>query len=164
VSKLKKVIDALVLVRCPAPENKEDPVDLSPVSYVDVIEALEGANIKDLDVLNEFRKLIVAEIAFGAINTLEGGPANAANTLRYEGISVLVRLYRDVLEAISVLRRNEHDEQGAAKEPGEAPDGPVPGGGEDQPEDPGGDGDAGDLGGGGGGQAAGEEEEEDLDG
>ena len=129
MSLLNKVIDALVLSRCPLPENKDEPPDYSAVTYTDVVEALEGAGVRDGDVMEEFRKMLIAEIAFGISNTMRGGPANPLNTLRYEGISALVGLYRDVLGALSDLRAHPPPEthgrtQDLEEEPEEATQGP----------------------------------------
>lgn len=120
MSRLNKVIDALVLSRCPLPENKDEPLDYSAVTYTDVVEALEGAGVRDEGVLEEFRKLLIAEIAFGISNTMRGGPANPVNTLRYEGITALVGLYRDVLGALADLRAHPLPEvRGRVQDPAE---------------------------------------------
>lgn len=88
------------------PDTNE--IDISKITYVDAIEAFQAAGLSEPEIFQDARDLIMAEMAFGISQRLrDGGPANQENTLRYEGLTALLKLWREVVACQADLEEEE---------------------------------------------------------
>jgi len=96
-SKLVKVVSAF-LERDHLKNPETNEIDPTKITYRDIIEVFSGAGIREEDIFTEIRDTISAELAYGLSLVLrEGGPTNADNTLRYEGVTAALKLWREVV-------------------------------------------------------------------
>jgi hypothetical protein len=86
-------------------ENGEGIVDGSQISYKEILEILSETRIREIEIFQNLRDLIVSEIAYGlGMHLGESGPERPEHTLQYEGVTALVQLFNEVLKVQKRLR------------------------------------------------------------
>ena len=94
-----------------------DEVDLTKITYRDTIEAFASAQVEESHVFSDVRDLVLAEIGFGIANILDkGGPTNPENTLHYEGITALLKLWRETVACQTDLDREQRRDRKRLRE------------------------------------------------
>ena len=114
-----KLVQALVKLledkRFKKPDS--DEIDPTKITYVAAIEAFTKSGITEEDVLSDIRSLALAEISFGVATILNGGgPVNPGNTLRYEGIAAILKLWRETVACQADLEEEQRRERERLRE------------------------------------------------
>jgi len=98
-----------------------DEIDLTKVTYLDAIEVFTSSGVTAENVISDVRDMALAEISFGIATIMNGGgPANPENTLRYEGVTALLKLWRETMACQADLEMEESRERDRLREGSES--------------------------------------------
>ncbi len=108
MTKMLQTISNLVA----ATRDTEEKLHPEKLTYVRIVEALEGSGVSERDILSDLRKVLLVDLAIGTHRVLDGGgPGHPDKTLRYEGPLAAVKLFRNVVQALAELEEEAHREQ-----------------------------------------------------
>lgn len=94
-----------------------DEIDLTKITYLDAIEVFTTSGVTEENVFSDVRDMVLAEISFGLATIMNGGgPANPENTVRYEGLTALLKLWRETVACRADLEEEEHRERTRLRE------------------------------------------------
>lgn len=79
--------------------HKQENGESEEISYAAVIEALRRSHISEMEILQDFREVVVADLARGVAIYVEHGGPEAPTTLQIEHGREMMDLYNAILEA-----------------------------------------------------------------
>ena len=98
-----------------------DELDPTKITYLDSIKVFRRSGIREEHIFTDMRDLITAEIGFGIATIMNGGgPANPENTVRYEGVTALLKLWRDIVACQTDLEDEQRRERARLREGADA--------------------------------------------
>jgi len=131
MSRLSPIFEKLKATRA-----EDDNGFLKEVTYADISRALIGAKISDIDILQDFRTVVITDIAAAVHAYAENEGPHSQGTLEAKDALDLVNLYNAILEAAERLSRLQEgapvleppplEEKDAPADPDLMPDHPDP--------------------------------------